>query len=649
MTQASEQIARQFASAANVKNIWGGIVINVKAYGAKGTPTDDTSAFQAAIDYAKSIGMTEITIPSGSYTYGTLTNTEGIVFVGDGVTISGITEIPLVHIGQVADMVTKGDFTRSDDFILTSSFATIAGTGNSLNLHLSYDGTEFLPLNFIPDVLTLSTLRDPSIMYREGYFHIAFTAPPTGGGVGFRIGRSVDLISWELYDVNVPSGYTKCWAPEWFVDGDDVYVIVSLTDGTTQTDITGATIDYFKQYYMKVANEINTQFLSPVEIVFSVVANKIDGFIFKNSGTYHYFVKNEYNKTISQYTLTASSIETGATWQFLQTINYPVYTEAPAVVKLGNDYYLYVDGYSTSSNWCAKSTDLATWGTAFEVGSADGSHMQHVTAMNGSQQTRTIVEKLMQLFLLDQSSRKQNVVEPHLQMFELGTFMTGTTFSPPRFDALYTITGASPSPTITIESITVPNNDYRKRMRIYFCLKVGSGNTTARITIRNTNNIITPNNKDFTIAARNGTNDMIIILECLGNNDQSFRLITPNPDGDKVRDVTIVDLSTLAVGGVISSLAVQDETYYTVSGTSAITINNFDMTNVSGLKARIYFGVQSSTAGASLTLKKASAIATPGGVDFVISVANGNNDAVFELRKMTTSAGAFRCMNTYKG
>lgn len=104
MSQASEQIAKQFAAAANVKNIWKDIIINVKDYGAKGSPTDDTAAFQAAINYANSVGMTEITIPAGSYTYGTLTNTTGIVFVGDGVTITGTTKVPLVHVAQLADI-----------------------------------------------------------------------------------------------------------------------------------------------------------------------------------------------------------------------------------------------------------------------------------------------------------------------------------------------------------------------------------------------------------------------------------------------------------------------------------------------------------------------------------------------------------------
>lgn len=106
-----ENISTQLAAAANVKDKWGGIVINAKAapYNAAGNgTTDDTIALQLAINYANSIGKKEIILPAGTYLYTVLTGTANIVFVGDGVTLTGTTPLTLTSLAsQLAETVTK--------------------------------------------------------------------------------------------------------------------------------------------------------------------------------------------------------------------------------------------------------------------------------------------------------------------------------------------------------------------------------------------------------------------------------------------------------------------------------------------------------------------------------------------------------------
>lgn len=110
MSTVSELMSKNLSNSITNVQTWGGIVINVKAYGAKGDgSTDDTSAIQEAIDAAIAEGKKEVIFPYGSYVYTTLTNTSEMTFIGDGVVLSGTTTITITSLSShVADTVQRG-------------------------------------------------------------------------------------------------------------------------------------------------------------------------------------------------------------------------------------------------------------------------------------------------------------------------------------------------------------------------------------------------------------------------------------------------------------------------------------------------------------------------------------------------------------
>ena len=88
-------MSASLANSLAAQQSWSGLLILANNYGAK-PGEDSTAAIQKAIDDAKAKGKREVYFQPGTYYFTTLTNTEGIVFVGDGVTVIGSPEIPVI-------------------------------------------------------------------------------------------------------------------------------------------------------------------------------------------------------------------------------------------------------------------------------------------------------------------------------------------------------------------------------------------------------------------------------------------------------------------------------------------------------------------------------------------------------------------------
>ena len=78
-------------------------------------------------------------------------------------------------------------------------------------------------------------LRDPSILKANGTYYVAYTVQSwTTNSTYFNIASSTNLTSWTNI-ASIPSGIANTqytWAPEFFVDGGTVKLIVSVAATT---------------------------------------------------------------------------------------------------------------------------------------------------------------------------------------------------------------------------------------------------------------------------------------------------------------------------------------------------------------------------------------------------------------------------------
>ena len=188
-----------------------------------------------------------------------------------------------------------------------------------MDVYESADGTGFQLVQQSAYRPPSGLVRDPSIFRNtDGLYYLTYT---TGGGANIGFARSSDRINWTpLGNYPVPfccalmpgtgdgtgsasppgfsgsAGFsdgpslspfvTKAWAPEWFVDGDRVNVILSMSTG-------GGFVPY-----LMTALEPSLRLWSPPVPLAGIGADHIDTTVVKVGSTYHAFTKNETRKVV---------------------------------------------------------------------------------------------------------------------------------------------------------------------------------------------------------------------------------------------------------------------------------------------------------------------------------------------------------------
>ncbi|MCJ0902300.1 arabinofuranosidase [Rhodococcus sp. ARC_M6] len=268
-----------------------------------------------------------------------------------------------------------------------------------MDVYESEDATNFQPARLAAYRPPSGLVRDPSIFRNtDGMYYVTYT---TGGGSNIGFARSSDRVNWTpLGNYPVPfccaflpgtgdgtgsasppgssgsAGFsdgpslspftTKAWAPEWFVDGGRVNVILSMSTGGG-----------FVPYLMTALEPSLRLWSLPVPLA-GIGADHIDTTVVKVGSTYHAFTKNETKKIIEH--AVAPSV-TGP-YSFVPSGDWGPMLEGPALVQLPNDTWrIYLDAYTEGKYLYSDSTDgLNTWSLLKELPDLSGT-VRHIGVM----------------------------------------------------------------------------------------------------------------------------------------------------------------------------------------------------------------------------------------------------------------------------
>lgn len=311
---------------------------------------------------------------------------------------SRLSSISMVMLAVAALLVAAPGSSGADPAWKYTMVAFSNDSDRNMDVYQSADATNFDAVQLSAYQPPSGLVRDPSIFrHTDGDYYITYT---TGGGAEIGFARSSDLVNWTpMGSWPVPlccflmpgtgdgkgpvnplfsgsAGFqdgpslspftTKAWAPEWFVDGNSVNVILSMSTGGG-----------FVPYLMTALDPGLTRWSLPVPLA-GIGADRIDTTVVKVGATYHAFTKNE-TKKIIEHAVAPTLL---GPYSFVPPGDWGTLREGPAVVELPDGTWrIYYDAYTEGKYFYSDSRDgLNTWSAPQELPGVSGT-VRHVGVM----------------------------------------------------------------------------------------------------------------------------------------------------------------------------------------------------------------------------------------------------------------------------
>lgn len=466
-----------------------------------------------------------------------------------------------------------------------------AHDGYKLDMYISYENNEFIPLNG-KGILLDEYVRDPSPLFYNGKFYIVFTCN------GVAIAESDDLVNWKTTRVrnNTTERYM---APEFVIDNDNVYIALSYTDGSKDEDLY-----IYKTIFLK-ANEDLTKWDDVGCLnINSAPSNYIDATFLKENSSWYMFLKVENTGEIQQY----KADNLLGPFNLIGTINTNRPCEGITCKKRENRYCLYLDNYLDGYASVIYSDDLITWFGEETINVTDGTRCQHFDLLKLTDESKIIVNNAIKKYSNENTGFKLSRNSYGNRMMKAKDFMTGTVFNPPLFDGtIYTFDEGDEN--ITITEINVPNA--QARYELYFMFT--KGNTANEyvdgITLKNTfsssitgnGGIRTPLYSDYLIGYQLRSSLIKLVYKGRDYTDKNYWLVE-NTEKDYITP-PVVHLNDLDSDGVIDTLTPINNQYYALAEDKNITINKISTSKMSK-DGKFYIVMKlSSTTDKTITIK----------------------------------------------
>ncbi|WP_436653907.1 hypothetical protein [Lactiplantibacillus plantarum] len=249
----------------------------------------------------------------------------------------------------------------------------------SLDLYWTSDYEKFYPINkSVIKGLEGEEIRDPSITYFGGKYLVADTS--------WKVYYSTDLTKFDSVPIsNIPNTSIN-WAPEWVVDGNDLYLFACGGNNNTY-DVNADMRIYYTQFDADTMS-FGTWNRLTYDVPTGVRAN-IDPTVVKYKGEWYMAMKLEYglgtNGYLPRIQLYKSNSATGYYSYVMdlpfQTENnhFDLQVEGPSLCVDGDKLYCFADGFSNTTSYRLETTDGKDWSHLIDIGASDGSRMQHFT------------------------------------------------------------------------------------------------------------------------------------------------------------------------------------------------------------------------------------------------------------------------------
>jgi len=244
-----------------------------------------------------------------------------------------------------------------------------------------------------PQIGKHKVMRDPSMVRKpDGSYHLVWTSS-WNGDLGFGYANTKDLIHWSEQQFipvmqNEPTTINT-WAPEIFYDDEkDEFVVVwaSCIPGRFEKGIEEENNNH-RLYYI-TTKDFKT--ISETKLFYDPGFSVIDAVIVKRAKNDYVLVHKDNTRPNRNLKVAFSDSPTGpysaASDPFTDT-----FIEGPAVVKLGNEYYIYFDAYREKIYGAVKTKDFITFTDETQNISIPDLH-KHGTIFKAP---ATVVEKLI--------------------------------------------------------------------------------------------------------------------------------------------------------------------------------------------------------------------------------------------------------------